>query len=127
MNRVSGKASIHREAPNFREMRMCLGIPGKVVEVFIDNEVPMGKVDFGGIRKQVCLAHTPDVRPGSYVIVHVGFSLQVLDEQEANLVFSFLERMNELGELTAEETSDETPAASSREATPVGADSGHRS
>ncbi len=88
---------------------MCLGIPGKVVDTYVENDIPMGKVDFGGISKRVCLAHTPAATVGQYVIVHVGFSLQVIDEDEARQVFSFLERMDELGELQLDA---EAPAAS---------------
>ncbi len=80
---------------------MCLGIPGKVVETYEEHDVLMGKVDFGGVFKRVCLAHTPDAEPGQYVIVHVGFALQVIDEEEAWQVFEFLNRMNELDELEA--------------------------
>ncbi len=83
---------------------MCLGIPGKVVETYEEHDVLMGKVDFGGVFKRVCLAHTPDAQPGKYVIVHVGFSLQVIDEKEAQQVFEFLESMNELDELKVGET-----------------------
>ena len=82
---------------------MCLGIPGKVLDTYVENEMRMGRVDFGGITKRVCLAHTPQAQSGQYVIVHVGFSLQIIDEDEAKQVFSFLERMNELSELTQEE------------------------
>lgn len=78
---------------------MCLGIPGKVVSTFRENDILMGKVDFGGVFKQVCLEHTADVQTGQYVIVHVGFALQVLDEVEARQVFQFLNHMNELKEL----------------------------
>lgn len=78
---------------------MCLGIPGRVAETYEEHGLLMGKVDFGGVFKRICLAHTPDVEPGQYVIVHVGFSLQVLDEEEAHRVFSFLDAMNELEEL----------------------------
>ncbi len=78
---------------------MCLGIPGKVVKTFKENEVLMGKVDFGGITKQVCLEHVPEVQPGQYVIVHVGFALSAIDEAEAQEVFQFLERMKQLDEL----------------------------
>ena len=87
---------------------MCLGIPGKVVETYEEHDVLMGKVDFGGVFKKVCLAHTPDVQPGKYVIVHVGFALQSIDEEEAKQVFKFLESMNELEELRVAqpETSD---------------------
>lgn len=81
---------------------MCLGIPGKVVETYEEHDVLMGKVDFGGVFKRVCLEHTPEVEPGEYVIVHVGFSLQVIDEDEARQVFAFLDRMNELDELQVE-------------------------
>ena len=81
---------------------MCLGIPGKVVDTYREHDVLMGKVDFGGVSKQVCLAHTPDVQPEEYVIVHVGFSLQVIDEEEARQVFKFLDGLDELDELQAE-------------------------
>jgi hydrogenase expression/formation protein HypC len=83
---------------------MCLGIPGKVTETYTENDVLMGKVDFGGVYKRVCLEHTPEAVPGKYVIVHVGFALQVIDEQEARLVFDFLDGMNELDELRVEST-----------------------
>ena len=59
----------------------------------------MGKVDFGGILKRVCLAHVPQARPRDYVIVHVGFALSLIDEVEAGRVFAYLERMNQLDEL----------------------------
>ncbi|HEY7314925.1 MAG TPA: HypC/HybG/HupF family hydrogenase formation chaperone [Gemmataceae bacterium] len=78
---------------------MCLGIPGKVLETYRENDVLMGKVDFSGIRKGVCLEHVPAARPGDYVLVHVGFALSVLDEEEAGRVFAFLEEMNQLEEL----------------------------
>ncbi|HXY37029.1 MAG TPA: HypC/HybG/HupF family hydrogenase formation chaperone [Planctomycetaceae bacterium] len=78
---------------------MCLAIPGKVVDLYREHEVLMGKVDFGGVSKRVCLEYTPAVQPGQYVIVHVGFALQVVDEDEAKQIFTFLEGMNELGEL----------------------------
>jgi hydrogenase expression/formation protein HypC len=80
-------------------MRMCLGIPGKVVETYREHDVLMGKVDFGGVRKQVCLEHVPTVSPGEYVLVHVGFALSVLDEAEARRVFEFLDQMKQLDEL----------------------------
>jgi len=59
----------------------------------------MGKVDFGGVSKQVCLEHVRDVKIGQYVLVHVGFALSKIDEEEAGKVFEFLERMNQLDEL----------------------------
>lgn len=78
---------------------MCLGIPGKVVETYREHEMLMGKVDFGGVFKKVCLEHVPQSKIGDYVIVHVGFALSRIDEEEAKQIFDFLEGMNELGEL----------------------------
>lgn len=80
---------------------MCLGIPGRVVETYREHDVLMGKVDFGGVFKRVCLEHVSEVQPGEYVLVHVGFALSRLDETEAQRVFEFLEGMNQLDELEA--------------------------
>lgn len=87
---------------------MCLGIPGKVVETYREHDMLMGKIDFGGVRKSVCLEHVPEVEVGQYVIVHVGFALSVVDEAEAQRIFSFLEEMDELQELH-EGGDDEVP------------------
>lgn len=79
---------------------MCLGVPGKVMEIR-ENELgmAMGSVDFGGITKEVCLAYVPEVQVGEYVIVHVGFALHKVSEEEAREVFETLRQMGELGEL----------------------------
>ena len=78
---------------------MCLGIPGRLIETYQEHDLRMGKVDFGGVCKRVCLEHVPEAQPGQYVIVHVGFALSVIDEAEAKQVFAFLAGMNELDEL----------------------------
>ncbi len=78
---------------------MCLGIPGKVVETYREHDVLMGKVDFSGVCKRVCLEHVPQVQPGEYVLVHVGFALSRIDAEEARRVFDFLAQMNQLDEL----------------------------
>jgi len=78
---------------------MCLGIPGKVIETFTEHGILMGKVDFGGVSKRVCLDHVQEVVPGEYVLVHVGFALARIDEAEAQRVFDFLDSMEQLGEL----------------------------
>ena len=78
---------------------MCLGIPGKVVDTYREHDVLMGKVDFGGVAKRVCLEHVPAVQIGEYVLVHVGFALNTIDAAEAQRVFEFLEGMNQLDEL----------------------------
>ena len=78
---------------------MCLGIPGKVIKTYHEHDVLMGKVDFSGVVKQVCLEHVPNVKVGQYVLVHVGFALSSIDEAEAQMVFEFLDGMNQLDEL----------------------------
>lgn len=78
---------------------MCLGVPGRVVEVAYEAGVCMGRVDFGGVARSVCLAHVPDVKPGDYVLVHVGFALAKLDEEEARRVFELLAELGQLAEL----------------------------
>jgi hydrogenase expression/formation protein HypC len=92
---------------------MCLGVPGKVVETYREHGVLMGKVDFGGVRKAACLEHVPDVAPGDYVLIHVGFALSRLDEAEANRVFALLKELGQLEELGARA---DGPATQSREA-----------
>ena len=77
---------------------MCLAIPGKVISIAGDDPVfRMGKVDFGGVIKEVNLCYVPEVKLGDYVIVHVGFALNILDEEEAQKVFEYLREMEELG------------------------------
>ena len=62
---------------------MCLGVPGKVTEIYEVGGVRMGKVDFGGIVKEACLAYVPEVEVGDYTIIHVGFAISKLDEEAA--------------------------------------------
>jgi len=81
---------------------MCLGVPGKVISAFDEDGVLMGKVDFGGVARKVCLDHVRDVVPGEYVLVHVGFALNKLDEAEAKRVFALLEELNQLEDLPEE-------------------------
>jgi hydrogenase expression/formation protein HypC len=78
---------------------MCLAVPGKVVNTFHEHDVLMGRVDFGGVSKRVCLAHVPEVQTDEYVLVHVGFALSRIDEAEARKVFELLEQMDQLEEL----------------------------
>jgi hydrogenase expression/formation protein HypC len=78
---------------------MCLGIPGKVLEIREQDDLPMGKVEFGGIVKEVCLAYVPETQVGDYVLVHVGFAISKIDEEEAREIFSYLEQIEQLAEL----------------------------
>lgn len=89
---------------------MCLAIPGQVLEIATDaHGVQMARTNFGGVVKQVCLEYTPDVRPGDYVLVHVGFALGKVNEAEAARTYRVLEEMSQLSELEAPEV-DETSA-----------------
>jgi hydrogenase expression/formation protein HypC len=76
---------------------MCLGIPGKVVEIRTDGPLRMGKVDFGGVRKEACLEYLPAVGLGDYVIVHVGFAISKLDEEEALRTIELLRMLDPEG------------------------------
>ena len=83
---------------------MCLAIPGKVKSIDGDDPLTrMGKVDFGGVVKDVALAYLPEVEVGDYVIVHVGFAISRLDEAEAQEVFSYFDQIGEAAELEDEE------------------------
>ena len=77
---------------------MCLAVPGKIVRIFEDDppEVRRGKVDFAGVQKEICLAYTPEAVLGDYVLVHVGFSLSVVEEEEAQRIFETLREMEQL-------------------------------
>jgi hydrogenase expression/formation protein HypC len=79
---------------------MCLGIPGRIVEISDDAGLRMGTVDFGGVRRDVCLAYLDeDVAIGDYAIVHVGFAISKVDEDEARRTFAMLKDMSELEDL----------------------------
>ena len=79
--------------------RMCLAIPGKIVSVSGEDFARIARVSFGGIIKEVSLAYVPEAREGEYVIVHVGFAISVVDEEQALQTFEYLKQMGELGEL----------------------------
>jgi hydrogenase expression/formation protein HypC len=79
---------------------MCLGIPGRIVDRRDDTGLAVGTVDFGGVRREVCLAYVADeVEVGDYVIVHVGFAISKVDEDEARRTFAVLREMSQLDEL----------------------------
>ena len=92
---------------------MCLGIPGKIIEIYEANDLHMGKVDFGGVTREVCLAYVPEAQIGNYTIVHVGFALNVLDEAEALETLRLLREIGALDEeLGAEAAVDQIPSPS---------------
>jgi hydrogenase expression/formation protein HypC len=77
---------------------MCLAIPAKVIELYETNGLKMAKVDFGGVVKEACMEYLPEVKLGDYAIVHVGFGLSILDEQEAMETLELLKQIDALGE-----------------------------
>jgi hydrogenase expression/formation protein HypC len=84
---------------------MCLAVPGKIESITeVDPIIRSGRVNFGGIVKEVNLSYVPEAKVGDYVIVHVGFALSTVDEQEARQVFEYLRELDELGELEVNQT-----------------------
>jgi hydrogenase expression/formation protein HypC len=82
---------------------MCLAIPGKVIEVFEDHGLRMGRVDFGGTVKKACLEQLPEAGIGDYVLVHVGFALSLVDPEEAERTYRLLEELGLVDELKVPE------------------------
>ena len=77
---------------------MCLAVPGKVIGIEGDGELRMGRVDFSGVQRQACLAYVPEVTIGDYVLVHVGFAISRIDEQQARETLAALSEVAALGE-----------------------------
>lgn len=80
---------------------MCLAIPGKVIDAFDKDGMRMARVQFGGITREACLEYVPDTKVGEYVLVHVGFAISKVDEEEAQRTYQLLEEMDQLTELMA--------------------------
>lgn len=95
---------------------MCLAIPGKVIETFAKNGMRMGRVQFGGIAREACLEYVPETQPGDYVLVHVGFAISRVNEEEARRTYQALMELNQLSELDVPEI-PETAVANSGETT----------
>jgi hydrogenase expression/formation protein HypC len=77
---------------------MCLAIPGRILEIWQDRGSRIGRVEFGGIVRQVCLDFVPEAQVGNYVMVHVGFAISCVDAQEAQKTYELLEEMGKLEE-----------------------------
>ncbi len=87
---------------------MCLGIPGQVVSLESAGGLRMGKVRFGGVAREVCLEYVPEVTLGDYVVVHAGFAISCVDEQEAARTYQLLEEMGQLAELDQPDSDGES-------------------
>jgi hydrogenase expression/formation protein HypC len=78
---------------------MCLAVPGKIVDIYEKNGLQMGKIDFGGgVLRETCLAYVPEAKVGDYTIIHVGFALNLLSEQDALETLAMLQEISDLGE-----------------------------
>ncbi|MBM3145285.1 MAG: HypC/HybG/HupF family hydrogenase formation chaperone [Chloroflexi bacterium] len=77
---------------------MCLGVPGKIIEMYEKEGLRMGKVDFGGIARETCLDFVPEARIGDYTVIHVGFAISLLSEAEAQKTIEMLREIAEAGE-----------------------------
>lgn len=78
---------------------MCLGVPGKVVEIYEREGLKMGKIDFGGVKREACLAYVPEIELNDYTVIHVGFAISQLSEEEA---METLKLLNEIADLDEE-------------------------
>lgn len=85
---------------------MCLAIPGKIVQLLDTPGVRMAKVDFGGVAREACLEYLPEAVVGDYVLVHVGFAISKVDEEEAAKTFAILRELDQLAELEAGEIAE---------------------
>lgn len=77
---------------------MCLGIPGKILSIYEEQSTKMAKIDFGGVTREVCVEVIPEAKPGDWTIVHAGFALNLLDEDEALETLAILQEMADLAE-----------------------------
>ena len=82
---------------------MCLAVPGKIIEIYEEAGLKMGKIDFGGVIREACLAYVPEAKVGDYTIIHVGFALNLLDEAEAMETLKLFDEIAASEELAAPE------------------------
>jgi hydrogenase expression/formation protein HypC len=82
---------------------MCLGVPGKIIEIYETGGLSMGKVDFGGVTREACLAYVPEAQVGDYTLIHVGFALNLISEEEALETLDLLRQIGELSVLPGAE------------------------
>jgi len=73
---------------------MCLAVPGKIIEIYEAKGLLMGKIDFGGVIREACLTYVPEAKVGDYTIIHVGFALNLIDEQEAMETLALLDEIS---------------------------------
>lgn len=81
-----------------REKNMCLAIPGRLTDIYEKDNLRMAKIDFGGIVKEVCLAYVPEAKIGDYALIHVGFAISLMDEEEAQETLKLLQEVSNFEE-----------------------------
>jgi hydrogenase expression/formation protein HypC len=77
---------------------MCLGVPGKIIEIYESQGLKMGKIDFGGVMREACLAYIPEAKLGDYTIIHVGFALNIISEKDAQETLELLKNISNITE-----------------------------
>jgi hydrogenase expression/formation protein HypC len=77
---------------------MCLGIPGKIIDIYEANGLTMGKVDFGGVTREACLAYVPEAQIGDFTLIHVGFALSIISEQEAQETLALIQQIADIND-----------------------------
>ncbi len=78
---------------------MCLAVPGKIIEIYEAGGLKMGKVDFGGVTREACLAYLPEAKVGDYTVIHVGFALNLLDEAEAQETLALFKEIGDMDQV----------------------------
>lgn len=89
---------------------MCLGVPGKIVEIYQSGDLRMGKIDFGGVTREACLDFVPEAQLGDYTVIHVGFAISLLSEQEAEETLDLLREISNVEEELGIEPPVDSPA-----------------
>ncbi len=87
---------------------MCLAVPGKIIEIYETGDLKMGKIDFGGAIREACLAYVPEAKVGDYTVIHVGFALNLLDEDEAQETLRLLRDISDLNKEITNTLQDES-------------------
>ena len=88
---------------------MCLGVPGKIIEIYEKDGLKMAKVDFSGVSREACIEHVPEAKVGDYAVIHVGFAISLLSEEEALQSIDLLRQILEAGNGMEGEILDEIP------------------
>ena len=85
---------------------MCLGVPGKIIDIYESDGLRMGKIDFGGALREACLSYVPQARTGDYAVIHVGFAISLIGETEA---LETLQMLQEIVDLQQEIGPEQSP------------------